>query len=266
MGILGQIAGYLVLPIVFPSAYFDSVPVYGIVVIGFIFHAFFSVFHLDLIQAEKTIGIAVASTTAVVLNILLNIILIPSFGILGAAWATVLSYAVEAIVVLLFAIRLGGGDYVWSLLGAALIAAVCQTLYLANVDSAKPFFGRRCLGNRLLWNVNGHCLGSGRLEKKSMPSMIESARSVRQRSTAGLIPNFLAKCKNVAANCGGLNLRGRRFAGHLRDAVDERRHVEIMHSLILPNGVRKTTNHAQPRSDRQFRSTASMFSSQVQSA
>lgn len=58
------------------------------------------------------------------------------------------------------------------------------------------------------------------------------------------IPEFFATCKSLVANCGGLSFRGRRFAGHLRATVDEDQHIEIMHALILPNGVRKTTNYA----------------------
>lgn len=47
------------------------------------------------------------------------------------------------------------------------------------------------------------------------------------------------------ANCGGTNLRTERFAGNLaRGPVDDETFLGILHSLIFPNGVRKTTQLA----------------------
>lgn len=49
----------------------------------------------------------------------------------------------------------------------------------------------------------------------------------------------------VAANCGGRNLRGSRFAGRLADGqLSDDEFLAICHSLIFPNGVRKTTSPA----------------------
>jgi hypothetical protein len=54
-----------------------------------------------------------------------------------------------------------------------------------------------------------------------------------------LVPETM---KGIVANCGGTNRRGDRFAGNLlnRDLSDEQ-FTGIMHALIFPNGVRKTT-------------------------
>lgn len=49
--------------------------------------------------------------------------------------------------------------------------------------------------------------------------------------------------RGAVANCGGINLRPSRFAGRLaEEAPTEDGLLGVLHSLILPNGVRKTTS------------------------
>ena len=49
--------------------------------------------------------------------------------------------------------------------------------------------------------------------------------------------------KGAVSNCGGRNRRHERFAGHLAQRnIAEEQYVAICHSLIFPNGVRKTTS------------------------
>jgi hypothetical protein len=62
------------------------------------------------------------------------------------------------------------------------------------------------------------------------------------RTLRAVIPQRLV---SGLANCGGTNFRKDRFAGNLvrRDLTDEQ-FIAILHSLIFPNGVRKTTTHS----------------------
>lgn len=55
---------------------------------------------------------------------------------------------------------------------------------------------------------------------------------------------MISLLKSALANCGGISFRSRRFAGRLASPVGSRERIEIMHALIMPNGVRKTTNTA----------------------
>ncbi len=58
------------------------------------------------------------------------------------------------------------------------------------------------------------------------------------------VKDFLSEdLKGVVSNCGGRNRRHERFAGHLAQRnIPEEQYVAICHSLIFPNGVRKTTS------------------------
>ncbi len=62
----------------------------------------------------------------------------------------------------------------------------------------------------------------------------QAARALRQR-----VPESVA---GAVSNCGGTNRRRARFAGELaKGDVPDDQFLAIMHSLIFPNGVRKTT-------------------------
>jgi len=55
------------------------------------------------------------SATSVVLNVFLNIIWIPKYGIVGAAWATSLSYSFAFIVITILYSKISG-NYIWSVI------------------------------------------------------------------------------------------------------------------------------------------------------
>jgi SAM-dependent methyltransferase len=55
--------------------------------------------------------------------------------------------------------------------------------------------------------------------------------------------NLMNQFRGALANCGGWNPRGQRFAGQLAEDSDAAQRLGILHSLILSNGVRKTTNY-----------------------
>lgn len=60
--------------------------------IGMISHAIFSLFSSVLLMAKRTIYTTYSTGVAAILNIVLNIILIPSYGIWGAAITTMITY------------------------------------------------------------------------------------------------------------------------------------------------------------------------------
>lgn len=76
--------------------YYPAAGIVPMVVMGYLFHALFSLFSFPLLQAKRTTSVFLISLAAFALNLALNFALIPRWGMYGAAWATTIAYAVEA--------------------------------------------------------------------------------------------------------------------------------------------------------------------------
>lgn len=76
-----------------------------LIVVGYLFHSLFSLFHISIMQSKRTGYIFAASSVAFAANIVLNLIMIPRWGMYGAAWATTLAYGIEAVIAYFFAQR-----------------------------------------------------------------------------------------------------------------------------------------------------------------
>lgn len=76
--------------------YREAARIVPLVVMGYLFHALFSLFDLSLLQAKRTASVFAISFIAFAANLALNFTLIPQWGMYGAAWATMLAYAIEA--------------------------------------------------------------------------------------------------------------------------------------------------------------------------
>lgn len=74
-----------------------------LVIMGYLFHALFSLLHLSIMQAKRTRFVFLISLMAFAMNMILNFALIPRWGMYGAAWATTLAYGVEALGAYIFA-------------------------------------------------------------------------------------------------------------------------------------------------------------------
>lgn len=73
--------------------YIASTQVLGVLLFFPFFNIFINLFYQTLIIQKKTVTLSVIYTFGAALNIILNIVLIPSFGIVGSAVATSVSYA-----------------------------------------------------------------------------------------------------------------------------------------------------------------------------
>jgi len=82
-------------------------------------------YHFDLAfqLSCKSYWLVLTGGVAAILNIVLNLVLIPSFGIVGAAWATLASYGMAAITSAWLGSRLNLMPYVIPLLAKAVIVA-----------------------------------------------------------------------------------------------------------------------------------------------
>ncbi len=99
---------------------------------GYFFHALFSLFHVAAIQGKRTDLLLKASLVAFAANLALNFALIPRWGMYGAAWATIVAYAVEAVVMYGYAQRVFALPYRTARLamGTALYLAVLMVTQL----------------------------------------------------------------------------------------------------------------------------------------
>jgi O-antigen/teichoic acid export membrane protein len=77
--------------------YRSATRIVPLVVMGYLFHALFSLFDLSILQAKRTTSVFIISLVAFAVNLALNFAMIPRWGMYGAAWATTIAYAVEAV-------------------------------------------------------------------------------------------------------------------------------------------------------------------------
>ncbi|MBB1274711.1 lipopolysaccharide biosynthesis protein [Psychromonas sp. SR45-3] len=73
--------------------YYQSIQIIPIIIIGNALIHIYMTYANFVFYEKKTLYISLATSIALCLNVLLNLWLIPNFGIEGAAWATVISYA-----------------------------------------------------------------------------------------------------------------------------------------------------------------------------
>jgi len=83
-------------------------------------HTFFGLFQLALLEGKKTKFIVVASAAAFFLNLALNLWWVPLLGMYGAAYATLVAYGAEALVMYFYAQRIFFLPYDWRRMFAAL--------------------------------------------------------------------------------------------------------------------------------------------------
>ncbi|NQV02300.1 MAG: oligosaccharide flippase family protein [Bacteroidia bacterium] len=74
------------------SRYHEAVPIIGIIVVGLFFNGLLIIFSSSLAYKNKFGTISKIAAVASVINIVLNILLIPEIGLLGSAFATLIAY------------------------------------------------------------------------------------------------------------------------------------------------------------------------------
>jgi len=72
--------------------YYQASIVIALAAWGYLFHAFYKVAARVLSYVKKTFYLGLSTALSAALNLVLNIALIPRFGMLGAAWATLIAF------------------------------------------------------------------------------------------------------------------------------------------------------------------------------
>jgi len=107
---------------------------FGIVTFG-IFQIFINLIHL----AKKTELNLILLGTSACSNIILNIILIPCIGILGAAIATLISYAVLALLTVFVSFKYLKFDIDWSFIVKSIVASIAMALLILKLNPIGVF-------------------------------------------------------------------------------------------------------------------------------
>ena len=76
------------------------------IALGYLFEALYNIFYQYLIYLNKTRMIAVITLLGVLTNLVLNYLLIKEFGTIGAAYSTLISYALIATITFIIANRI----------------------------------------------------------------------------------------------------------------------------------------------------------------
>jgi len=97
LGIGISIFGLNILRILTPQAYHPAYVAVGLLNLSVILHGAFYIFGIGISIAKRTKYFAYSYVAGAMANIVLNLLLIPAFGVTGAASATSISFAITAI-------------------------------------------------------------------------------------------------------------------------------------------------------------------------
>jgi O-antigen/teichoic acid export membrane protein len=118
-----------------------AAPVVPIVVIGYLWNSLYIVPANFLFVANRTSHLPIATMGGAVLNVVLNLILVPRYGIMAAAWTTLAAFLFMLIVVTLLADRVFPFPYEYRRIALVLISSAVAITGGLTVRAALPLDG-----------------------------------------------------------------------------------------------------------------------------
>lgn len=112
----------------FHPAYWDGLAIVPVVTLGYLFNGLYFVMLAPLMIDKRTGAVGAATWAGAAVNIAANLALIPRYGMMGAAWATCVAYAVMAVSVWALGRATRVVPYEWGRLAA--VAAWTTALWL----------------------------------------------------------------------------------------------------------------------------------------
>jgi len=151
-----------------PSSYHSAISLSKWIVLGYLVYGSYLLVANGLFVARKSKIVPLATMSGAAVNVLLNILLIPTYGIMGAVVATMVSFAVMAILIHVLAERhYPLGIDLRSLLSAAILPAVAFVISVF-LDEGYGWI------TRSLWKVGLTALmvvyAYGKIQRKSKPA------------------------------------------------------------------------------------------------
>lgn len=122
-------------------SYHAAAPVVPVVAGGYFFFGMYMVVSTPIFHARKTSWVPLISAAAAVLNVDMNLALIPYYGIMAAAWATLVAYGFMAAIAYCLANKLRPGVFEHSKLAVLVgIYAISLTTSIALVEIRLPLW------------------------------------------------------------------------------------------------------------------------------
>lgn len=126
------------------------------IALGVMFQGLYLVGSIGLVITKRTSLYPIATGSAAAVSVLANLILIPRYGILGAAWANTCSYATLALVTVGFSWRVYPIPYEWSrLFRICLAGASGYAVAILSVPSALPALAGIAVSGAVMLAVYG---------------------------------------------------------------------------------------------------------------
>lgn len=142
----GSLVGRILLDRLFPLTYHSVANIIPVVALSVTFYAAYYVFITGATVTRKTWLAPIFTTTAALVNVALNLILIPSLGAMGAAVSTLLAFVVYAAMAYVVNQRIYPVPFEIGMFLIALL--VGAALYIGS-----DFLGR-CLGTYEAWSIS----------------------------------------------------------------------------------------------------------------
>lgn len=128
-----------ILVIMSNPAFHDAYQVVPVVVLAFIAHGFYYMLVNQLFYAKKTRNLPIYTIVAASINIGLNLLTLSQFGIMAAAWNTVVGYAVLAFLVYFESRQVYPVPYEFRRIGIALLAFGLTFLISNQITIPNPY-------------------------------------------------------------------------------------------------------------------------------
>jgi O-antigen/teichoic acid export membrane protein len=124
------------LSLVATDAYAGAAALVPIVCLSLVFFGADEHFRVPALLAKRTLSLVPANALGATANVLLNLLLIPIYGVVAAAWVSVVTYAIFAGVNLLQARRIDRYDYPLGRCAAILVAMIVSVVVSRRLESA----------------------------------------------------------------------------------------------------------------------------------
>lgn len=95
------------------SIYWDGLQIIPLIVLSYFFYGLYVNFSAGVIIGKKTSATSIALVSATIINILLNILLVPGFGYFGAAYSIIAAYFSAMLIIYFFSKKYFTVNYEW---------------------------------------------------------------------------------------------------------------------------------------------------------